>query len=63
MSMDVITNDFPGNSYAMHPAASANLVDAPYRITDSVMIEIDPVLQMGSMAIGSVMNRLEEIAS
>ena len=63
MSMDIVTNDLPGNAYAMHPAASANLVDGPDRITDSVMIEIDPVLQMRSMAVTGMVDRLEEIAS
>jgi hypothetical protein len=63
MSMYYVANDLPGNAYSMHPAAGANLVDTPDRITDSVMIEIDPVLKMGSMAIAGVMNSLEEIAS
>jgi len=35
----------------MHPAAGTDLVDVPDRITDSVMIEIDPVFQMRSMAV------------
>jgi hypothetical protein len=47
----------------MHSAASANLVDIPDRITNAVMIEIDPVLQMRSMLVAGVMNGLEEIAS
>ena len=63
MSMNMIVNDLPGNSYAMHPAAGANLVDIPDGVTNSVMIEINPVLQMCSMAITGVMNGLEEIAS
>jgi hypothetical protein len=61
--MDRVANDLPGNSYTMHPAAGANLVDIPDRIADSVMIEIDPVLQMGSMAVSGMVNRLEIIAS
>ena len=61
--MDIVANDPPGNSYTMHPAAGANLVDIPDRITDSVMIEIDPVLQMCSMVVAGVMNGLEEITS
>jgi hypothetical protein len=32
----------------MYPAASADLVDIPDPIPDPVMIEINPVLQMGS---------------
>ena len=63
MPMDIVANDLPGNSYSMHPTAGANLVDAPNRITDSIMIEVDPVLQMCSMAIAGVMNGLEKIAS
>ena len=42
---------------------AANLVYIPYRITDSVMIEINPVLQMGSITVAGVMDRLEEITS
>jgi len=63
MPMDMVANDLPGNSYTMHSAAGANLVDTPYRVAYSVMIEIYPVLQMRSMAIAGVMNSLEEIAS
>ena len=63
MAMQLVANDLPGNAYAMHSAAGSNLVDGPYCITDSVMIEVDPVLQMRSMAITGVMNSLEEIAS
>jgi hypothetical protein len=63
MPMDIVANDLSGNSYSIHPAAGANLVNTPDCITDSVMIEIDPVLQMCSMAITGVMNGLEEIAS
>jgi hypothetical protein len=62
MSMDMVANDIPGNAYSMHPAAGPNLVDTSDRITDSVMIEINPVLQMCSMIIAGVMNSLEEIA-
>ena len=46
----------------MHPAAGANLVDIPDRITNSVMIQIDPVLQMRSMVVAGVMNGLKKIA-
>jgi hypothetical protein len=63
MSMDIVANDFSGNAYSMHPAAGANLVDIPDSITNTVMIEIDPVLQVRSMAIAGMMNSLEEIAS
>jgi hypothetical protein len=46
--MDRVANDLPGNSYTMHPATGANLVDIPDRIADSVMIvacspKTDPV--------------------
>ena len=61
--MDRVANDLPGNTHAMHPAAGPNLVDVPDRITNAVMIEIDPMLQMCSMVIAGVMNGLEEIAS
>jgi hypothetical protein len=47
----------------MHSAAGANLVDIPDCSTDSVMIKLDPVLQMGSMAIACVVNHFEKIAS
>jgi hypothetical protein len=63
MAMKLIANDLPGDSYTMHSAASSNLVNIPYGITDTVMIEINPVLQMCSMVITSVMNGLEEISS
>jgi len=63
MAMSIVANDLPGNSYTMHPAAGANLVDTPDRITDSVMIEINPVLKMRSMVVAGVMNGLEEITS
>jgi hypothetical protein len=59
----VASNNLPGDGYAMHPATGANLVYMPYRITDSVMVEIDPVLEMGSITVAGMMNRLEEIAS
>jgi hypothetical protein len=38
MATNRIADDFPGNAQAMHPAAGANFVDIPDRITDSVMI-------------------------
>jgi hypothetical protein len=63
MPMDIVANNPPGNSYTMHPAAGANLVDIPDCITDSVMIEIYPVLQMCSMVVAGVMNSLEKITS
>jgi len=47
-----------GDCYAMHPATGANLVYIPDCITDSVMIEIDPVLEMRSTAVAGVMNSL-----
>ena len=47
----------------MHPAAGADLVDIPDRIPDPVMIEIDPVLQMGSMVVAGMVDRLEIITS
>jgi hypothetical protein len=63
MPMDRVANDLPGNSYTMHPTAGPNVVDIPDRITDSVMIEIDPVFQMRSMAVPGMVNRLEIVAS
>ena len=54
MPMGIVANDLPGNSYTMHPAAGANLVDIPDHITDSVMIEIDPVFQMRSMVVAGM---------
>jgi len=47
----------------MHPATGANLIDIPDRITNAIMIEIDPVLQMGAMAVAGMMDRLEIVAS
>jgi hypothetical protein len=61
--MDMVANDLPGNMYTMHSAAGTNLVDAPDRITNSVMIEIDPVFQMCSMIIVGVINFFKEITS
>jgi hypothetical protein len=61
--MYIVANNLPGDGYAVHPATGANLVYVPDRITDSVMVEIDPVLEMGSITVAGVMNRLEEIAS
>jgi hypothetical protein len=61
--MNVVANDLPGYSYSMHPTAGSNLVDASDCITDSVMIEINPVLQMCSMIVAGVINCLKEITS
>ena len=44
-------------------AAGAHLVDIPNRITDAVMIQIDPVLQMGAMAVVGMMDHFENITS
>jgi hypothetical protein len=63
MPADRVTNDLAGNAYPMHPAAGADLVDIPDCIPDPVMIEVNPVLQMGSMVVAGVVNGLEEIAS
>jgi hypothetical protein len=61
MVMKLPANDLPGNSYTMHPAASSNLVNIPDGITDTVMTEINPVLQICSMVTAIVMNGLEKI--
>jgi hypothetical protein len=45
----------------MHPTAGANLVDISDRIANSVMVEINPVLQMGSMTIASMMDRFKVV--
>jgi hypothetical protein len=63
MATDRITNDPPGNADTMHSAAGANLIDIPDPITDAVMIQIDPVLQMGAMTVASMMDCLEEVTS
>jgi hypothetical protein len=47
----------------MHPAAGANFVDIPDSIANAVMVEINPVLQMGSMAVAGMMDRFEKITS
>jgi len=63
MATDRIADYLTGNAYTMHPAASPNLVDIPDSITNAVMIEIDPVLQMSSMVIAGVMDPFEKITS
>ena len=63
MATDRVAYNLPGNAYTMHPAAGSDLVDIPDRIPDPIMIEINPVLQMGSVVIAGVVNGLEEIAS
>ena len=63
MATDRIADDLPGNAYTMHPAAGANFVDIPDSITNAVMIEIDPVLQIGSLTIAGMMDRFEEVTS
>jgi len=62
MTMDIVAKDLPGDGYAMHPATGAYLVYVSNRITNSVMIEIDLVLEMGSRTVVGMMNSLEEIA-
>ena len=47
----------------MHPTAGANLIDISDHIMDPIMVEIDPVLEMGSITVAGVMDRLEEITS
>jgi hypothetical protein len=63
MTMKLIANALPVNSYTMHSSAISNLVNIPAVITDTVMIEINPVLQMFSMFIAILLNLLEEISS
>jgi hypothetical protein len=63
MPMDLVTDHLPGNAHAMHPATGANLVDVPDSVTDTVMIEIDPMFQVSSVTVTRMMNRLEIIAS
>ena len=63
MATDRIADDLPGNAYTMHPAAGANFVDIPNSITNAVMVEINPVLQMGSMTVTGMMNRFKEVTS
>jgi hypothetical protein len=62
MAALLVTNDLPGNTYTMHPAAGSNLIDISDRITNAIMIQIDPVLQMRSMTVAGMMNRFEKIA-
>jgi hypothetical protein len=45
----------------MHPAASANFVDISDSIANAVVVEINPVLQMGSMAIAGMMDRFKVV--
>jgi hypothetical protein len=47
----------------MHSAAGAYLINIPDHITDSIMVEVNPMLHMGTMAIADVVNGLEEIGS
>lgn len=46
----------PGNAYSMHPAANANFIDTPNRIANTVVVEINPVLQMGLMTVTCMMD-------
>jgi len=62
MATELVTNDPPGNADTMHSAAGANLIDSPDRITDAIMVKINPVLQMRSMTVGGMMDRFEEVA-
>jgi hypothetical protein len=61
MAMELVTNNLPGNSNTVHSAAGANLVDLPDCSTDSIMIKLDPVLQMRSMRVTGVVDYLEKI--
>ena len=63
MATDLVANNLPGNTYAVHPTTGANLIDISDGITDAVMVEIDPVLQMRSMAVTGVVDGLQVIAS
>jgi hypothetical protein len=47
----------------MYSAASANLINIPNRITNPIMIEINPVLQVGAMTVAGMMDRFEKITS
>jgi hypothetical protein len=47
----------------MHPAAGANFVNISDSITDSVMIEINPVFQMGSMTVAGMMDSFKVVTS
>jgi hypothetical protein len=62
MVMDLIANNLPGNSSAMHPPTGANLVDIPDSSTDSIMIKLDPVLQMRSVGVIGMVDYLQRIA-
>ena len=61
MATDRITNDLPGNAYTMHSATGTNLIDIPDGITNPIMVEIDPMLQMRAMTVASMMDRFEEV--
>ncbi len=62
MAMCLVANNLPGNCHTMHPATGAYLIDVPDCITDPVMVEIDPVLEVGSIAVIGVMNSLQELS-
>jgi hypothetical protein len=63
MPADRVTNHLAGNADPMHPTAGADLVDIPDPIPDPVIIEMNPVLQMGAMIVAGGVNGLEEVAS
>ena len=63
MPTDRVTYHLPGNAYAMHPAAGADLVNIPDRIANPVVIQIDPMFQMSAMVVAGVVDGLEIIAS
>jgi hypothetical protein len=46
----------------MHPAAGTDLIDVSYYITNPVMIQINPVLEIGSITIICVMNSLKKLS-
>ena len=60
--MYIIANNLPGNCHTVHSAAGADLIDISNRITDPVMVEIDPVLEMGSITVICVMNSFQELS-
>ncbi len=62
MPMYIIANNLSGNCHTMHPATGAYLIYISDRIMNSVMIEIEPVLKICSIAVAGVMNSLDEIA-
>jgi hypothetical protein len=45
----------------MHPAASPDLVDISDSIANAVMVEINPVLQMGSMTVAGMMDSFKVV--